>query len=113
MSNIGLKIKELRLQRGWSQETLAKKIGIGQQYISKYESGKLSPSLKTIGKLAAAFGVSVDFLRSKEKVDLSDLNIKDKSLRELLNEVNDLNEEDLLTVRNVIEALVYRNKNKK
>lgn len=112
MSNIGQKIKELRLQRGWSQEKLAEKIGIGQQYISKYESGKLSPSFKTLSKIADVLGVSVDFLRTKEKVDLSNVNVQDKNLRELLNEVNDLNEEDLFTIKNVIEALVYRNKNK-
>ena len=87
--------------------------GIGQQYISKYESGKLSPSFKTLEKIADIFGVSVDFLRTKEKIDLSDLNIKDQKLRDLLNELNDLNEEDLLTIKNVIEAIIFRNKNRR
>jgi transcriptional regulator with XRE-family HTH domain len=112
VSDFAEKIKMLRQERGWSQESLAEKIGIGQQYISKYESGKLYPSFKTIEKLAGTFGVSVDFLRTREKVDLSSLNIKDKKLLDLLNELNNLNEEDLLTVKNVIEALVFRNKNK-
>jgi transcriptional regulator with XRE-family HTH domain len=112
VSDLAEKIKKLRQERGWSQEYLADKVGIGQQYISKYESGKLSPSFKTLAKLADTFGVSVDFLRTREKIDLSGLNIKDKKLLDLLNELNDLNEEDLLTVKNVIEAIVFRNRNK-
>lgn len=112
MSDLAEKIKKLRQERGWSQDYLAEKVGIGQQYISKYESGKLSPSFKTLEKLADTFGVSVDFLRTRERIDLSSLNIKDKKLLDLLNELNDLNEEDLLTVKNVIEAIVFRNKNK-
>ena len=103
----------LRQERGWSQEHLAQIVGIGQQYISKYESGKLSPSFKTLEKLADTFGVSVDFLRTKEKFDFSGLNVKDKKLFDLLNELNELNEEDLLTIRNVIEAIIFRNRNRK
>lgn len=110
MSDIGRRIKELRLERHWSQEYLAEKAGIGQQYISKYESGKMIPTLKTLEKLAGVFGVSADFLQAREKIDLAALNIKDEKLLELLDELDSLNEEDLLTVKNVIEALVYRRK---
>ncbi|TCL63322.1 helix-turn-helix protein [Hydrogenispora ethanolica] len=113
MSEIGAKIKKLRMERKWSQEFLAHKIGVGQQYISKYEAGRMVPSSKTVDKLAEAFEVSTDFLISKEKIDLSSVNLRDKKFRELLNELNDLNEEDLLTVKNVIEALVFRRKFKK
>jgi transcriptional regulator with XRE-family HTH domain len=111
VSDLAEKLKKLRQERGWSQEYLAQMVGIGQQYISKYESGKQSPSFKTLEKLADTFGVSVDFLRTKEKIDLSGLNIKDKKLLDLLNELDALNEEDLLTIKNVIEAIVYRNNN--
>lgn len=113
-NNIGQKIKELRLKRGWSQEYLANKIGIGQQYISKYESGKMYPSLKTLLKLADVFEVSIEFSETKEAMNLTDKKIKDKGLTDfLLNEINNLNEEDSFTIKNVIEALIYRKKHKK
>jgi transcriptional regulator with XRE-family HTH domain len=111
-NNLADKLRQLRRKRGWNQEFLASLIGIGRQYISKYESGKLSPSFKTLDKLADTFGVSIDFLRVKEKVDLSGLDIRDKELLDLLNELNDISEEDLLTIKNVIKAIVFKNKNK-
>lgn len=109
--NLGERIKSLREERGWTQEELAKKISIGQQYISKYESGKAFPSFKTLEKLADAFGVSVDFLRMKEKINFEGLHVSDPRFIELLNELDGLSEEDLLTIKNVIEAIVFRSKN--
>lgn len=62
MSDIGLKIKELRKLRGFSQETLAKKSNISQQAISKIESGKSSPTEVVISMLAEALRVPVSEL---------------------------------------------------
>jgi transcriptional regulator with XRE-family HTH domain len=49
-----LKIKELRTQRGWSQEDLAMESGISQAEISYIENLDKSPSIHTMIKLATA-----------------------------------------------------------
>jgi len=57
------KVKEFRSQKGWSQQKLAEKAGLSFNTITKIEQGiGTSPTLKTLIKLADAFGVGVDEL---------------------------------------------------
>ncbi|MDD5644046.1 MAG: helix-turn-helix transcriptional regulator [bacterium] len=57
------KVKEFRNKQGWSQQKLAEKTGLSFNTITKIEQGTgTSPTLKTLLKLADAFGVGVDEL---------------------------------------------------
>ncbi len=60
--NIGNKIKELRKQRGITQEQLANSIGISFQAVSKWETGIALPDITYAPTLASYFGVSMDEL---------------------------------------------------
>ena len=62
--NIGEKIFLLRKQFGLSQETLAEKLGVTRQAVSKWESGSSVPELETVVALAKTFGVTTDYLLS-------------------------------------------------
>jgi len=66
MSN---RIKELRKFKKMSTKELGKAIGMSQQYISDIETGRTTPSLKTLGKIAKYFNVSIDFLLGKTNKD--------------------------------------------
>ncbi len=59
---IGEQIKNLRKERGWSQADLATKINGDAGHISRYENGKITPSVEAIVKFAELFDVSVDYL---------------------------------------------------
>lgn len=48
----------LRQARGWSQEVLAERAGVSQQYISGQNIGRRNPTIVTIDELASALGVS-------------------------------------------------------
>jgi len=52
-SSVGDLLREVRSHHGVSQEELAAKTGITQETISRYESGKATP---TVEKLAALLG---------------------------------------------------------
>ena len=54
------RIKDLRLVAGLTQEQLAEKIGVKKQNISRYESGRVEPNIRTAKKLADALGVSLE-----------------------------------------------------
>ena len=56
---IGLRIKELRMERGISQNQLAKKAGISQAGLSAIESTTKNPSMQTLQLLANALDVPV------------------------------------------------------
>ena len=53
----GDKLRELRKQKGLSQEGLAFKSGLHRTYISDIERGSRNVSLKNIEKIAKAFGI--------------------------------------------------------
>lgn len=58
----GLKIKELRKQKKYSQEQLANLASINKSYISQIENGKTKVSLEIMNKLAKAFEIEIDKL---------------------------------------------------
>jgi transcriptional regulator with XRE-family HTH domain len=55
---IGSVLRNLRLQRGLSQEQLATKAKMHRNYIGGLERGEKSPTFKSVGKLLAVLGVS-------------------------------------------------------
>lgn len=57
-----VRLKELRLQHGFSQEELAEKIGIKQNSYSDWEHGKCKPNYEKLEKIADFFSVSLDWL---------------------------------------------------
>lgn len=50
-------MKELRKERGWSQEDLSRHSGLHYTAISKIERGARSPQFETVLTLATAFEV--------------------------------------------------------
>jgi ribosome-binding protein aMBF1 (putative translation factor) len=54
-------ILERRRELRWTQKELSERAGIGQAVISKIERGRLSPTLDTYARLAAALGLSPRF----------------------------------------------------
>ena len=58
----GLKIKELRKQKSYTQEKLAKLSSINKSYISDIENGKRKVSLEIMNKLAKAFEIEIEKL---------------------------------------------------
>jgi transcriptional regulator with XRE-family HTH domain len=59
MTTLGARIKALRSERSLQQRQLAEKAGLTPSMVSQIESGRLTPSLPTLGKLAAALGVPI------------------------------------------------------
>lgn len=55
----GIKIRELRMEKGWSQETLAEKTGFHRTYIGMIERGERNLSLKNIEIFANSFGLEI------------------------------------------------------
>lgn len=53
----GLKIKQLRTKKGWSQEKLALDAGLDRTYLPSIEKGERNVSLEVIEKLALALNI--------------------------------------------------------
>ncbi len=61
-----LLIRNKRIAKSLSQESLAQKIGIDRATISRYETGERNPPLLVAAKIAAALGCTVDELLDKQ-----------------------------------------------
>jgi transcriptional regulator with XRE-family HTH domain len=59
VTTLGARIKALRTERGLQQRQLAEKADLTPSMVSQIESGRLTPSLHTLGRLAATLGVSI------------------------------------------------------
>jgi y4mF family transcriptional regulator len=78
MAVVGQRIKERRVELGWTQEQLAQKAGISKSFLSELENGKRSVSADNLLDLARALGVSLDHLmtgRAKEEAKPAEVQI--------------------------------------
>jgi transcriptional regulator with XRE-family HTH domain len=55
----GLKIKLLRMEKGWSQEKFALEADLDRTYIPSIEKGDRNVSIIVIEKIAKAFNVNI------------------------------------------------------
>jgi transcriptional regulator with XRE-family HTH domain len=77
----GKVLKEIRQEHSLSQEELGFESGCHRTYISLLERGKKSPSLNTLFKLAAAFGVSPSEILRQTEARISQLSRRDSGER--------------------------------
>ena len=56
------RLKTLRAEAGWSQSELAETIDSDGRQVSRYENGRITPSLEALVRIAETFNVSVDYL---------------------------------------------------
>lgn len=68
MQTMGEKIKELRKEKGVSQEETAYELGVSRQTINKWESNAMQPSTESISALCKYFGVKPDYFFSDSQV---------------------------------------------
>ena len=54
------RLRNLRAERGWSQQALAEKLEVSRQSINAIETGKYDPSLPLAFKIARLFGLTIE-----------------------------------------------------
>ena len=61
------RVKELRSERGWTQQELAKTVGVSRQSINSIERNRYVPSLPLALKFAEVFECSTDAIFTLEE----------------------------------------------
>jgi putative transcriptional regulator len=61
------RVKELRIERGWTQQKLAKAVGVSRQSINSIERNRYVPSLPLALEFAQVFGCSTDAIFTLEE----------------------------------------------
>ena len=66
---LGKRIRQLRMSRGWSQEVLAELAGLHRNYIGHVERVEVNAGLMNLEKIAQAFEISVHELLNMDNLD--------------------------------------------
>jgi DNA-binding XRE family transcriptional regulator len=56
---LGMRVRAMREERGWSQRDLAKLTGMTQPSIARFEAGGTNPTLPILERIANAFDTTV------------------------------------------------------
>jgi len=62
VESFGVALRQLRTERGWSQEQLAELSQLNRSYVGEIERGRVIPSIVTAWKLAQALELDVTSL---------------------------------------------------
>ena len=81
LQEIGRRIMERRRKLGLTQEALAEKGDVTAQFVSYAEAGKRAMRPENLLKIAAALGVSADYLLTGDIIDKDLLLLADKLRR--------------------------------
>lgn len=67
-ANLGQSIKELRLQKGYSQSYLSNKTGLSERTIQRLENNHVNPSSNTLRLLGNVFEEDFFKFKNQEKI---------------------------------------------
>lgn len=59
---VGGRIRQLRVAFGWTQSELARRIGVTENAVTQYETGRAMPKPVNLQRVAEAFETSVEWL---------------------------------------------------
>ena len=103
MDHVAARLRELRVSynsgEGLSQESLAARLKVAPNTISRWETGTYRPSLPDLERMARFFGVSVMSFFPPEMVDEDE----DENLKALLRTARQLHPSDLEELRKYAE----------
>lgn len=54
------RLRDLRGERGWSQQHLAEALGVSRQSVNAIETGRYDPSLPLAFRIAELFGLAIE-----------------------------------------------------
>ena len=101
VKQLGIKIKQLRQQKGFTLEQLAGLIGSGKSYIWEIENkGVKRPSAEKLAAIARALDVTTDFLIDDKQKKITDDEQKEIFFRKL----QQLNKKDRDKIMDIIDA---------
>lgn len=61
-ARLARRLGDLRRERGWALESLARRTGVSRATLSRMERGEVSPTAAVLGRLGSAFGMTTSQL---------------------------------------------------
>ena len=108
--DFSVRLKQVRMSRGLSQQTLGNMLGLSKQAIFNYESGANTPGHFTFIRLADELNVSLDFLTGRSNVMDTEVR-KDEAaplVQNILGMIEKLSDEGKAEVHGMVEKVLER-----
>jgi transcriptional regulator with XRE-family HTH domain len=102
----GLRLKELRKQKGWTQKELANQLDIRFSHLNKYESGMHIPPIEKLIQLGSLFNVTLDYLVLGDREEA--LPLHNTQLIERLKAMESFDNHDQDAVLRLIDAMIVK-----
>lgn len=109
------RLKELRKERGVTQEDLAKFLNVKRNAISRYETDDREPDHDVLIKIAQFFNVSIDYLLGNSETNITSKALPDPDHKAILSSydsLSDKNKAELIRIARLLEIEQKIDKNK-
>ena len=104
------KLAKMRKEKGFTQEDMAQKAGVGIAQLRRYEGGKSSPTLEVIKNIAKTLGVTTDELIFDEEEGVASNKLVDRKLLEQFEMVTKMNPHDKDAIKTILESMILKSK---
>jgi transcriptional regulator with XRE-family HTH domain len=108
--NIAERLKNIRTHKKLSQKEIALTVGIDRAQYSRFESGKVEPTLPTLRKISEALEIKLADLFSEE--ENFDVNSYEKTLVEKVRMIDQLENDQQKIIFGVIDTALANKKMK-
>lgn len=106
--SFGDNLKKIRAEKNISQGELATMIDVHATHISRYERNLTSPTIDVAKKIADALEVSTDALICGSDEQIINNKLSDTELLLLFNKVQQLDDENITSVKAMLKAFVFQ-----
>ncbi len=101
MKTLGNKIATLRKEKGLTQSSLAEKLNISAQAISKWETDQAAPDISLLAPLAKILDTSIDFLLNEDAEEPETIFVPEQNQRDyskLILKIRVIDDEDKVNI---------------
>ncbi|MCP4935601.1 MAG: helix-turn-helix transcriptional regulator [bacterium] len=102
----GMRLKELRKQKDWTQKELANQVDIRFAQLNKYECGMHIPPIEKLVHLGDVLGVTLDYLIMGNRDQIQTLH--NMRLIERLHELESFDSGDQEAIITMIDAMIVK-----
>jgi transcriptional regulator with XRE-family HTH domain len=107
---LGHTIKQIREEKGFTQQQIAERVNMHRSNYSKIESGQRDISIDALQIIARQFDMTLDELVNFEGKVPAEVTIEDKSLTEQVKLIQQLEPEEKSMVFKMVDALLTKKK---
>lgn len=104
----GSQVRQHRRRKNWTQTGLSRQVGLSLDMIGRLERGQAAPSLETIEKLSAVFGVPAAILLGGAPFAENAASERERIMQRLFRLLSDADDKDLERVEQVLSAMLRR-----